>query len=94
MIDETFLIEAAQLAYISLESEEIDGLRADCTKIMSFLDDLKQVDVSDVEPMVTPWTTQAPLREDVSQHPNILGDILKNAPCALDGCFAIPKFVA
>lgn len=94
MIDDTFLMEAAQLAYISLEPEEVDSLRADCTKIMSFLDDLKQVDVSGVDPMVTPWTRQTPLRDDAPRQHTTREDILKNAPSALNGCFAIPKFVA
>ena len=94
MIDDTFLTEAAQLAFISLEPEEADKLCADYRKIMSFLDDLKKVDVSNVDPMITPWTQKTPLRGDASQQHTAREDILKNAPCALEGCFAIPKFVA
>ena len=44
--------------------------------------------------MITPWKTEAPLRNDHPKQRAVLTDILKNAPCALDGCFAIPKFVA
>ena len=94
MIDERFLLETAQLAYISLEPEEIEGLRSDCDNILSFLNDFREINVLDVKPMVIPWPSETPLRKDTPNKENALDGVMKNAPHALNGYFAIPKFLA
>ena len=93
MIDNAFLLRAAQLAYLSLEPQEVEELHADCTRILSFLEDLKEVDTSGVLPMTVPWPDRAPLREDVCEDANKAQDITRNAADKKENFFSIPRFV-
>ncbi|WP_031933710.1 Asp-tRNA(Asn)/Glu-tRNA(Gln) amidotransferase subunit GatC [Candidatus Hepatobacter penaei] len=93
MVDDAFLLRAAQLAYLSLEPHEIEGLRDDCTQILSFLDELKQVDMSHVSPMIIPWPAKAPLRQDTPQPTAGAETITRNAPQKENNFFCIPKFI-
>ena len=45
------VLRIAELAHLGLSSEEVDTYRGQLDGILSYIDKLKQIDISNVEPM-------------------------------------------
>lgn len=83
----------ANLARLNLTESEKDSLTVKMGDILSWVDKLSELDVSDVKPMehVIPiWNV---LREDEVSPSTDRGKILANAPMSENGCFKVPKVV-
>ena len=61
--------------------------------ILTFMEQLNEVDVTGVEPMVSVTPMRLKRRADVVTDGNIQAQVLKNAPEAREGFFAVPKVV-
>lgn len=103
MIDLAFLKRAAKLAYISLHEEEIEPLRKDLTDILNFVDDLKDVDTQNVEPLTAccePFVMDVSELETAQDEDDVprgnipCQEVLSNAPLKDKGHFLIPRFVS
>jgi len=83
----------AHLARIAIPDEEIEHLGAELNAILAFVEQLSEVDVSQVEPMtlVIPMTMKR--RADVVTDGGDPDAILKNAPVSEDHFFLVPKVV-
>ena len=83
----------AKLARIRVEEADLPALAGELSGILTFLELLYEVDVDGVEPMtsVTPMRLQR--RKDEVTDGNIQSQVLKNAPDAREGFFAVPKVV-
>ncbi len=83
----------ARLARIAVSDEELPHLRGELNAILSFVEQLNEVDVSGVEPMtsVTPMTMKK--RRDVVTDGGYPELIVKNAPATEDNFFLVPKVV-
>ena len=60
---------------------------------MGFIEQLSEVDVEGVEPMVSVTPMRLKRREDVVTDGSQAEAVLKNAPDAREGFFAVPKVV-
>jgi aspartyl-tRNA(Asn)/glutamyl-tRNA(Gln) amidotransferase subunit C len=92
-VDAATVRRIAHLARIAVADEEVEPLRAELNVILSFVEQLSQVDVSGVEPMTSVTPTEMKKRPDVVTEggdPNI---ILQNAPATEDNFFLVPKVV-
>jgi len=92
-VDATTVRRIAHLARIAVADDEVEHLRGELNAILAFVDQLAEVDVTDVEPMtsVTPMTMKK--RADEVTDGGIADDIVKNAPAREDHFFAVPKVV-
>ena len=92
-IDPSTAIKIANLAQIETTGEQINQLSEELSRIIAFMEQLNEVDVSNVEPMtsVTPMTLK--LRTDEISDGNKQFDILKNAPRHSAGFFTVPKVI-
>jgi aspartyl-tRNA(Asn)/glutamyl-tRNA(Gln) amidotransferase subunit C len=92
-VDTMTVRRIAHLARIAVKDDEIEHLKGEINDVLSFVGQLAEVDVSDVEPMtsVTPMVMQQ--RPDVVTDGEIADDIVKNAPAAQDHFFLVPKVV-
>ena len=61
--------------------------------ILSWIDQLNEVDIDGVEPMTSVVETTLPMREDVVADGDIQDQVLANAPRTEDGFFVVPKAV-
>jgi aspartyl-tRNA(Asn)/glutamyl-tRNA(Gln) amidotransferase subunit C len=94
VIDETTVKHIAHLARIGVKPNEVAQLQKDMSVILSFLDTLKKVDISNIpedallntSPMTLADTPPTPKAENITK-------ILANAPVAEDEFFVIPKVV-
>jgi len=92
-VDATTVRRIAHLARVAVADDEVEHLRGELNAILAFVDQLAEVDVTDVEPMtsVTPMTMKK--RADEVTDGGIADDIVKNAPAREDHFFAVPKVV-
>ncbi|WP_172326758.1 Asp-tRNA(Asn)/Glu-tRNA(Gln) amidotransferase subunit GatC [Mangrovicoccus sp. HB161399] len=92
-IDEGTAAKVAKLARIKVEPEELPHLAAEFNNILGFIEQLGEVDVEGVEPMVSVTPMRLKRRQDGVTDGNMQDKILSNAPDAREGFFAVPKVV-
>ena len=81
------------LARIAVAEDDMPRLAGELSGIVSFMEQLNEVDVEGVEPMTSVTPMRLARREDVVTDGNIQKQILSNAPDAREGFFAVPKVV-
>ncbi len=83
----------AHLARIRVDEAELPALAGELSGILTFMEQLNEVDVTGIEPMVSVTPMRLKRRADVVTDGNIQAQILANAPDAREGFFAVPKVV-
>lgn len=83
----------AHLARIRVEESELPALAGELSNILTFMEQLNEVDVEGVEPMTSVTPMRLKRRQDVVTEGEMQDKILKNAPDAREGFFAVPKVV-
>jgi len=83
----------ANLARIRVDEADLPRLAGQLSGILSFMEQLNEVDVTGVEPMTSVTPMRLKRRADVVTDGNIQARILANAPDAREGFFAVPKVV-
>jgi aspartyl-tRNA(Asn)/glutamyl-tRNA(Gln) amidotransferase subunit C len=92
-IDTDTARKVAKLARIRVEEADLPALARELSGILGFMEQLNAVDVSGVEPMTSVTPMRLKRRADVVTDGDIQAAILKNAPDAREGFFAVPKVV-
>jgi aspartyl-tRNA(Asn)/glutamyl-tRNA(Gln) amidotransferase subunit C len=83
----------AHLARLSLSPEEEQKISAQLGNILGYIEKLKQVDVTGVEPTAHAFPLVNVTRPD-KVRPSISNeDALRNAPAKANGLFIVPKIV-
>lgn len=83
----------AKLARIRVEEADLPKLAGELSGILTFMEQLNEVDVDGVEPMTSVTPMRLKRRTDGVTDGNMQDRILKNAPDAREGFFAVPKVV-
>lgn len=92
-IDITTARKVAKLARIRVEEADLPKLADQLSGIVGFMEQLNEVNVDGIEPMVSVTPMRLARRADVVTDGNIQPQILANAPDAREGFFAVPKVV-
>ncbi len=85
--------KVAKLARIRVEEGDLPKLAGELSGIVTFMEQLNEVDVEGVEPMVSVTPMRLKRRQDVVTDGDRQAQILSNAPDAREGFFAVPKVV-
>lgn len=85
--------KVAKLAKIRLSDEEITIFNQQFSSISQIINDLQQVDTTDVEPINNPSRAKTLLRKDIVNDGDYVKDIMFNAPKSSFNCFVVPKVV-
>lgn len=85
--------KVAHLARIAVDAADLPALAQELNGILHFMEQLSEVDVEGVEPMTGVEPMRLKRREDIVTDGEIQDLILKNAPDAREGFFAVPKVV-
>lgn len=93
MVDEATVRRIARLARIKITDEEAQSLQKELSGILNWVEQLNEVDTSNVEPMTRVVPISLKMREDEVTDGNIADDVLKNAPVSEDHFFVVPKVV-
>ena len=83
----------ARLSRLHVEDDRLQPLADDLNGILSWIEQLNEVDVEGVEPMTSAVDMSAPLRDDAITDGDKRDDVLKNAPKKDDGFFVVPRSV-
>jgi aspartyl-tRNA(Asn)/glutamyl-tRNA(Gln) amidotransferase subunit C len=96
------VLRIAELAHLGLSPEEVDTYRGQLDGILSYIDKLKQIDISNVEPMAQVLHAGAgpddkdahpELRDDTLRPCDIADAVLAAAPDAEKPFFRVPKVI-
>jgi len=94
------VLRVAELAHLGLSPEEVETYRNQLDRILSYVDKLNELDISNVEPMAQVTYPPAPgdsshpeLREDVLSPCEVANPILAGAPDAAKPFFRVPKVI-
>lgn len=89
-IDRDEARRVADLAHLELDDAGLDRMASEMTKILTYIDQLREVDASGFEERDV---TVTPLRED-EPRPSIEREAAaRNAPAWRDGFFVVPKVI-
>ena len=83
----------ARLARLALGDDEIAKMVPELNNILDWVEQLGEVDTDGVEPLTAVIDNHLRLRDDVVNDGNVREDVLKNAPDAQHGFFAVPKVI-
>ena len=97
-VNETLILKVAELSRLELSSAEIQEYVKSIGEILKHVDQLSEVNVEGVEPMVYGIDDALKLREDrVIEFPNDENGnpkILVSAPETLDNSFKVPQIIS
>ena len=97
-VDKPTVAKIASLARISMDDAELERMVPELNNILGWVEQLGEVDTSDVEPMTAVIPNTLRLREDEVNADRLTGgdrreDVLANAPAAEHGFFGVPKVI-
>ena len=87
------VLKIAHLARLGIQSEQVESYASDLSNIMVLVEQMSQVDTSDIEPMAHPLDQSQRLRTDVVLESNQRDALQKNAPAIEDGLFLVPRVI-
>ncbi len=94
-LDQKTIKYLADLSRIAVSADEEEALLKDLKKILGYIEQLDEVDTSQVEPCtyVTKALTETPLREDVVESTFTRDAFLKGAPQQISGMVRVPPVI-
>ena len=92
-LDKATVARIATLARIRVAEDELEPLAAELSHILTWVEQLAEVDTADVAPMTSVAAMSLPLRDDEVTDGNRREEILASAPQSARGFFAVPKVV-
>ena len=92
-VDKDTVKKIARLARLDVPEERQEQIAGELQAILSWIEELREVDTANVEPLASVTGHSLPLRVDKVTDGNKVDDILANAPEQASGFFVVPKVV-
>ena len=92
-LDKATVAHIAALARIRPSEAELEPLADELSQILTWMEQLKELDTSKVAPMASVAATALPMREDEVTDGGRRDEVLANAPRTARGFFVVPKVV-
>lgn len=92
-VDTATVRHIAKLARIAVSDVEAEAMVPELNGILAWVEQLQEVDVTGVEPMTAVIPNKLRMRQDIVTDGGIRDEVLKNAPVAEHGFFAVPKVI-
>ncbi len=92
-VDQATVKRIARLARIKITDEEASNLEGELSSILDWVEQLEQVDTSDVAPMTRVADMRLKMRSDQVTDGQIADQVTHNAPFTEDHYFVVPKVV-
>jgi len=92
-IDKNTTLKIAKLTRLKIKDSEIAEFSNQLSSILDWVEQLNEVNTSNIEPLSNVSIAELPLREDEEINKNKSNDILANAPEKLENYFVVPKVV-
>lgn len=92
-VDQATVKRVAKLARIKVQDAELPRLAGELNSILGWIEQLKEVDVSGVEPLTSVVSMSMKMRSDDVTDGHYPQKIVANAPAQEDNFFMVPKVV-
>ena len=92
-LDKATLERVAYLARIKINNSEIDKMTEELNNIMKWIEELNEVDITNVQPMTGVSNMILREREDKVTDGGYQDKIVSNAPEKIDNSFTVPKVI-
>ncbi|MEY3985512.1 MAG: hypothetical protein RLZ59_957 [Pseudomonadota bacterium] len=92
-VDSATVRKIASLARIAVSDAQVKAMVPELNNILGWIEQLGEVDTSSVAPMTAVIPNTLRLREDAVTDGDVRDAVLKNAPQAEHGFFAVPKVI-
>ena len=93
-VDNKLIDKLAKLSSLEIDDSRREKLKSELADIINFVENLNEIDVSNIEATFNTVEGGTPLREDVAkQDLEFSRNILKYAPKSEDGYFVVPKII-
>ncbi len=81
------------LARLRLPAEREEKILSDLQSILDWVEQLKEVNIDGVEPLVSVTQGNTPMRQDVVTDGGLQKELMMNAPEEIQGFYVVPKVV-
>ncbi len=81
------------LARLRLPTEREEKILSDLQSILDWVEQLKEVNIDGVEPLVSVTEGTTPMRQDEVTDGNLQKELMMNAPEQIQGFYVVPKVV-
>ena len=92
-MDKKTVTTISYLSRLKIDKEKEEKIVQDLDNIIEFVDQLNDVDTSDVEPLTNPLEKTAKTRSDKITAKNLKKELLEIAPSSNDDYFLVPRVV-
>ena len=92
-VDQATVKRVARLARLKVKDEDLGTLAGELNSILGWIEQLNEVDVSQVEPLTSVVTMKMKMRTDEVTDGNYPYKVVANAPAQEDAFFMVPKVV-
>ncbi len=93
-LDNNLLNRLEKLSYLEVSDDKRAEIIEQLNEIVSFVDNLSELDTDGVNETFAMTDAATPLRDDTPEcHPQIHNDIIKHAPKSADSFFVVPKII-
>ena len=92
-LDKATVRNIANLARLEVPDDELDHLAGELSNILTFVEQLAEVNTDGVAPMTSVVHLELPRRPDAVTDGDCQDKVLANAPEQRDGFFVVPKVV-
>ncbi|MGM0507638.1 MAG: Asp-tRNA(Asn)/Glu-tRNA(Gln) amidotransferase subunit GatC [Fusobacteriota bacterium] len=87
------VLKIAELSRLEISDDEVEKYQTQLNDILSYVEQLNEVDTDDVKPLSHAINLKNVLRKDVVKESININDAMKNAPEHEGGAFIVPKVV-
>ena len=93
-IDDTLLTKLEKLSYLEIAEDKREEVIKQLSEIVSFVDNLTELDTTNLDPTFEMTDKGTLLREDTPKaSKEVSKSILSNAPLSEDNFFIVPKII-
>jgi aspartyl-tRNA(Asn)/glutamyl-tRNA(Gln) amidotransferase subunit C len=93
-VDDALLTKLEKLSFLKVSDDKRNEIKGQLSEIMSFVDNLSELNTDGVDDNFAMSDMATPLREDVASCKSEINDaILNNAPKSAEHFFIVPKII-
>ena len=92
-MDKKTVTTISYLSRLKIDEEKEEKITNDLANIIKFVDQLNDIDTSDIEPLTNPLEKTAKTRDDIVTADNLKEELLEIAPSSNEDYFLVPRVV-
>ncbi len=94
IVDDKLIAKLEKLSSLKVREENKEKIKNDISQMLEFVNNLTEVDTSNIDAISSTISGGTPFREDIAISSKEISDsILKNAPKSEDSYFVVPKIL-